>query len=238
MQMAGLHINAVTYIVIVMAIGLLVDFLMHILLRYYETTGTTRNAKVKETLETMGASILLGGLTTWLGVIPLAFSTTAIFKMVFISFLAMVSLGCGVGLILLPVLLSLVGPIVSVHPGAPSEGDCDNDASKKMKSPQTPDTTASPSFQCSETTQEQSSFSSQANASDSSQEYHDSGDAARSTPMRDTRVQQQHHGDLEQVKSDDFASPASPRGRTVFTIEIADSKDCPIGYECGRGLEI
>lgn len=85
------------------------------LLRYYETTGKTRHEKVKETLETMGASILLGGLTTFIGVIPLAFSTTTIFMVVFKSFLAMVCLGCGVGLTLLPVLLSLVGPVVSAQ---------------------------------------------------------------------------------------------------------------------------
>lgn len=79
MQFCGMHINAVTYVTIVIAIGLLVDFLMHILLRYYETEGTTREAKVKETLETMGASMMLGGFTTWVGVIPMAFSSTKIF---------------------------------------------------------------------------------------------------------------------------------------------------------------
>ena len=68
-----------TYVTIVISIGLLVDFLMHVLLRYYETKGTTREAKVKETLETMGASMMLGGFTTWLGVIPMALSTTSIF---------------------------------------------------------------------------------------------------------------------------------------------------------------
>lgn len=79
MQFCGIKINSVTYFIIVMAIGLLVDFLMHMLLRYYETKGTTRHEKVKETLETMGSSIMLGGFTTWLGVVPLAFSTTKIF---------------------------------------------------------------------------------------------------------------------------------------------------------------
>ena len=58
MQYCGLTINPISYFTIVMAIGLLVDFLMHILLRYYETPGATRHEKVKETLETMGASIL------------------------------------------------------------------------------------------------------------------------------------------------------------------------------------
>ena len=63
----------------------------------------------------MGASVLLGGATTFLGVMPLAFSSTTVFMVVFKSFLAMVCLGCGVGLILLPVVLSLVGPVAITH---------------------------------------------------------------------------------------------------------------------------
>jgi len=82
MQYCGITINVISYFILVMSIGLLVDFLMHILLRFYESKGATRDEKVKETLETIGASILMGAFTTFLGVIPLAFSTTKIFKMV------------------------------------------------------------------------------------------------------------------------------------------------------------
>jgi Patched family len=82
MQYCGVTINVISYFILVISIGLLVDFLMHILLRYYESKGATRDAKVKATLETMGVSILMGAFTTLLGVIPLAFSTTKIFKMV------------------------------------------------------------------------------------------------------------------------------------------------------------
>ena len=110
MQWMGLHINSLTYVIVVMAIGLLVDFLVHILLRYYETEGTTKEVKVKETLRTMGASMFIGGLTTFLGVCPLVFSSTHIFMTVFWAFAAMVSLGFAHGLILLPVVLSLIGP--------------------------------------------------------------------------------------------------------------------------------
>ena len=88
---------------------------MHIILRYYESEGDTREEKVKETLRTIGASILVGGLSTCLGVIPLAFASSAILKTVFISFIAMVTLGVAHGLILLPVLLSYMGPIVCVR---------------------------------------------------------------------------------------------------------------------------
>lgn len=59
-----------TYVCLVVSIGLLVDFLIHVLLRYYECEpGKSRNERVKETLETMGASILVGGATTFLAVV-------------------------------------------------------------------------------------------------------------------------------------------------------------------------
>lgn len=113
LQWAGLHINAVTYICLVISIGLMVDFIVHVLLRYYESKETTREAKVKDTLQTMGASILVGGLSTSLGVLPLALSTSSILGTVFISFFAMIALGVSHGLVFLPVLLSVCGPTSS-----------------------------------------------------------------------------------------------------------------------------
>jgi Niemann-Pick C1 protein len=108
MQWAGVSINAVSYVIMAMSIGLLVDFLMHVLLRYYELPGNRRE-KTIETLRTMGSSILLGGITTFLGTVPLAFSTSQIFFTVFIAFMALVTLGISHGLILLPVILATIG---------------------------------------------------------------------------------------------------------------------------------
>lgn len=108
MQWGGVHINPVSYIALVMSIGLLVDFIMHVLLRYYESPGT-RVEKVQYTLKTMGSSILVGGIASFLGTLPLAFSTSEIFTTVFIGFIGLVALGASHGLILLPVILSTVG---------------------------------------------------------------------------------------------------------------------------------
>ena len=99
-----------------MSIGLLVDFIIHPLLRYYECKTGSREDRVKETLTTMGSSILIGGISTFLGVMLLAFSTSAVFGTIFRAFIGMVVLGCGYGLILLPVVLSLVGPEDTYQP--------------------------------------------------------------------------------------------------------------------------
>eukprot|EP00934_Nitzschia_sp_Nitz4_P002728 Nitzschia sp. Nitz4//scaffold71_size96697//41966//44816//NITZ4_004693-RA/size96697-augustus-gene-0.144-mRNA-1//1//CDS//3329557241//2718//frame0 len=109
LQWAGIAVNPVSYISMVMSIGLLVDFIVHVLLRYYEETGT-RYERTKSMLKTMGSSVLLGGISTFLGVLPLAFSTSNIFFTVFVTFLGLVLLGMAHGLLLLPVLLSIFGP--------------------------------------------------------------------------------------------------------------------------------
>jgi Niemann-Pick C1 protein len=117
LQWAGVKVNPVSYVTIVMAIGLLVDYLLHVLLRFYETPGN-RKEKVVEVLRTMGSSVLMGGVTTFLGTLPLAFSTSKIFTTVFVAFLALVVLGITHGLILLPVLLCRFGPEDQVRMGS------------------------------------------------------------------------------------------------------------------------
>lgn len=108
-QIMGLEVNAVTYIGMVMSIGLLVDFVMHILLRYYESSGT-RVEKTVTTLETMGSSIFLGGVSSLLGTMALAASASSIFFSVFVVFFGLVVLGVLHGLIFLPIILSTFGP--------------------------------------------------------------------------------------------------------------------------------
>merc|ERR1712003_131820 len=109
LQWFGINVDVVVYVSLAMSIGLLVDFIMHILLRYYESPGT-REEKAVNMLSTMGTSILLGAISTFLGTVPLAFSTSKLFFTIFVAFLGMVLLGSAHGLILLPVLLSIFGP--------------------------------------------------------------------------------------------------------------------------------
>jgi len=130
LQWVGVSINAVSYIALVMSIGLLVDFIMHVLLRYHESTFETRKDKTIDTLKTMGSSILVGALSTFLGTLPLAFSSSEMFSTIFYAFVGLVVLGATHGLILLPVLLAMWGPETEAHimedPEAPKELPTDN----------------------------------------------------------------------------------------------------------------
>merc|ERR1712054_216808 len=109
MQWFDINVDVVVYVSLVMSIGLLVDFVMHTLLRYYESPGN-REEKVLDMLSTMGASILTGAVSTFLGTAALAFSSSKLFFTIFVAFVGMVILGSAHGLILLPVLLSMFGP--------------------------------------------------------------------------------------------------------------------------------
>lgn len=115
LQVCGVAINAVSFISLVMSIGLLVDFLMHILLRYYESKELSRAEKVKDAIQTMGTSVLIGAISTFLGIIPLVMSTSEVFWTIFITFVGVVVFGATHGLIFLSVVLSFVGPEVTLE---------------------------------------------------------------------------------------------------------------------------
>jgi predicted RND superfamily exporter protein len=110
LYMSDVQINAISYVTLVMSIGVMVDYIMHILLRYFESCGT-RGDRVKETLSTLGASMLLGAISTFLGILCLAFSTSEILRSVFISIIGLIILGSLNGLVFLPVALALIGPV-------------------------------------------------------------------------------------------------------------------------------
>ena len=115
-----------------MSIGLLIDFIMHILLRYYESSEKTREAKVRDAVESMGSALLLGGLSTFLGIMPLAFSSSKLLRTMFTAFVGMIGLGITHGLIFLPVVLSLVGTTDCIRL------DCKEDAGSLEDDPDSP----------------------------------------------------------------------------------------------------
>jgi len=111
LYVAGVKINGVTTCGLVMSIGLVVDYNAHIVLAYYETKdAATRNERVVKVLTTTGTSVLLGGFTTFLGVLPLSLTGSLVFRTFFYTFLGITGLSTFHGIVFVPVVLSLVGP--------------------------------------------------------------------------------------------------------------------------------
>lgn len=111
LRFAGVYINSITTVMLVMAIGLSVDFVMHFVHAYYETAAATREGKVCIAMMTIGSSLLVAGCSTFFGTVLLVFGSSMISYTFFLILVGVVILGVSNGLVLLPVILSLIGPL-------------------------------------------------------------------------------------------------------------------------------
>lgn len=122
--LAGLNVDPLTFLALTMAIGLVVDYCAHIVHAYLEApkpVGITRDEIMRKVMTEIGLSILTGAFSTFLGVCILGFSSSTTFQTIFKMMLGIVCLGVGHGFIFMPVVLSLVGPIV--NPGDQGKKD-------------------------------------------------------------------------------------------------------------------
>jgi len=110
MNMWGLAIDSVSVIQLVVSVGLCVDYAAHVGHSFMKMPGKSRSERVVKTLGDVGAAVLNGGISTFLATMVLAFSKSYVFRVLFQTFFLTVVLGLAHGMILLPVLLSLVGP--------------------------------------------------------------------------------------------------------------------------------
>jgi predicted RND superfamily exporter protein len=106
----GIVIDSVSVINIVLAVGLSVDYSAHVGHCFMVKGGTDKNRRALEALADIGAAVLSGAISTFLAVVVLLFSSSYVFVTLSRQFVLTVFLGVIHGLVLLPVLLSLVGP--------------------------------------------------------------------------------------------------------------------------------
>ena len=109
MNMWGLAIDNVSVINVVIAVGLCVDYAAHIGHSFMLKTGS-RPERVIATMGDVGAAVLCGAVSTFLGVMLLGLSKSYVFRALFQTFFLTVVLGLAHGMILLPALLAVVGP--------------------------------------------------------------------------------------------------------------------------------
>ena len=106
----GLEVNSISVINLVMAVGLVVDYSAHVIHNFgLQRQAADNNAAVRAMLQEIGPPVLLGGLTTLLGIAPLSLSSSTIFRTFFKMFFGIIFYGVGHGLVFMPVVLSLVG---------------------------------------------------------------------------------------------------------------------------------
>merc|ERR1712032_1421282 len=91
------------------SIGLCVDYSAHVAHAFMSCTGS-RKERVREALADIGPAVFNGGFSTFLAFILLANSKSHVFSTFFKVFFLVIVFGLFNGLLLLPVMLSLVGP--------------------------------------------------------------------------------------------------------------------------------
>mmetsp|Transcript_5028 Transcript_5028/g.12536 ORF Transcript_5028/g.12536 Transcript_5028/m.12536 type:complete len:858 (+) Transcript_5028:197-2770(+) len=112
--MGSLHywdmaLDVVVIVVVVISVGLSVDYSVHIVYTFLATDGKDRVERVRLALRITGPSVLNGGISTLIAVIPLAFSQSYVFFTFFRLFLVMILAGIFFGLALTPVILLFIG---------------------------------------------------------------------------------------------------------------------------------
>ena len=117
---AGMRLNAVTLMNLMMAVGFGVEFCAHYARSFMLARGD-RVARTLAALREIGPPIVSGGLTTFLSILPVAFSGYKYFITYFFGFYAVLIAVClANSLILLPALLSFVGPAAYNAKGDPA----------------------------------------------------------------------------------------------------------------------
>ena len=144
--MWGLTIDSVAIINLVLAIGLSVDYSVHVAHAFLQIPGT-RQERVDKALEEMGTAVVHGAFSTFLAVLILSSSQSYIFRIFFKQFFGICVFGASHGLVLLPTLLSLIGPAYVDHTGGMKSEtkELEMDGLPSVpSSPQTENVTASP----------------------------------------------------------------------------------------------
>ena len=115
----GLELNFISMINIILALGLAVDYSAHLAHAYNfsepesdcKTDRERRVSKVKGAFTKIGTSVFHGAFSTFLAIVTISASSSYIFRAFFKQWFGITMFGMLHAFFLLPVLLSLMGPL-------------------------------------------------------------------------------------------------------------------------------
>ncbi|KAJ9463258.1 Protein patched-like protein 1 [Diplonema papillatum] len=116
MPWVGVDLNSVSVICTMIAIGIAVDYSVHIAHAFLlvsasdQEFASSRAQRAAYALWKMGPAVFNGGFSTFLAIMPLVFAKSYVFTVFFRMFSVIVLSGQFFGVMVLPVFLSLVGP--------------------------------------------------------------------------------------------------------------------------------
>eukprot|EP00092_Neocalanus_flemingeri_P040503 GFUD01044108.1.p1 GENE.GFUD01044108.1~~GFUD01044108.1.p1 ORF type:complete len:1044 (-),score=198.42 GFUD01044108.1:97-3228(-) len=122
MHFWGLTVDVISCNTLVISIGLCVDFSAHIAHGFLSVSGD-RNQRVTSTFTKIGPAVLNGGLSTMLAFILLSTSESYVCLSFFKIFFLICLFGLYHGLIALPVILAIAGPLPQVIEVGPEDVD-------------------------------------------------------------------------------------------------------------------
>jgi len=122
MHFWGLTVDVISCNTLVISIGLCVDFSAHIAHGFLSVSGN-RNQRVATTFTKIGPAVLNGGMSTLLAFILLSTSESYVCLSFFKIFFLICVFGLYHGLIALPVILAIAGPLPQVVEVRPEEID-------------------------------------------------------------------------------------------------------------------
>ncbi|CAB3404256.1 unnamed protein product [Caenorhabditis bovis] len=112
----GIKLNPVSAVTLITAVGIGVEFTVHVVVSFLTTLGT-RAQRTSNAVDRVFVPVIHGSLSTLLGILMLGFSEFEfVVKYFFIVMSALIVTGIINGLILLPVLLSWFGPCREITP--------------------------------------------------------------------------------------------------------------------------
>ncbi|KAJ9463257.1 Niemann-Pick type C-related protein 1 [Diplonema papillatum] len=116
MPWLGVELNSVSVICIMIAIGIAVDYSVHIAHAFLlvsasdQEFASSRAQRAAYALWKMGPAVFNGGFSTFLAILPLALAKSYVFTVFFRMFSVIIVSGQFFGVLVLPMFLSLVGP--------------------------------------------------------------------------------------------------------------------------------